>query len=211
MSFTLTFLGSGTSQGVPLIGVEYPPEYLANPKNHRTRPSIHLATDQVHLVVDTTPEFRIQCLREKIRRLDAVLITPSPTPIMSWGWTTAGASAICGRAGRCPSTPTRRPWRRCGGCLCTPSTAGAFPGGILPPDPRVFEGPFTLGDLRVTTAAPAARVVDEPGFLFEQGGVKRLAYLSDCKEVPPAVVELVGGVEVAGHGTPCASNRTRPT
>jgi len=72
---TAIVLGSGTSNGVPTLGVDYTPEFLANAKNHRTRPSLLLQGPSGNLLVDCAPELRLQLLREGIGMVDAVLIT----------------------------------------------------------------------------------------------------------------------------------------
>lgn len=68
-------LGSGTSNGVPMLGWKYPPGYLDNPKNHRTRSSLALLGPTGNLLVDCSPELRIQATRENIFTFDATLIT----------------------------------------------------------------------------------------------------------------------------------------
>ncbi|WP_304517382.1 MBL fold metallo-hydrolase [Cecembia rubra] len=71
----VTFLGTGTSQGVPVIGCDCLVCSSLDFRDKRTRSAIHLEIDGKSLVVDTGPDFRIQMLREKINKLDAVLFT----------------------------------------------------------------------------------------------------------------------------------------
>lgn len=74
-SLKITFLGSGTSSGVPLIACECAVCTSADKKDKRLRSSILVESRNTTLVVDTTPDFRYQMLRQKVKHLDAVLFT----------------------------------------------------------------------------------------------------------------------------------------
>ena len=75
MEATLTFLGTGTSMGVPTLGCDCAVCTSTDPHNRRTRPSIRLAYNGSVVLIDTGPDFHAQALREGIRHVDAVLYT----------------------------------------------------------------------------------------------------------------------------------------
>jgi phosphoribosyl 1,2-cyclic phosphate phosphodiesterase len=74
-SMKITFLGTGTSQGIPIIGCKCPVCRSSDPRDNRLRTSIMVQSDSYTLVIDTGPDFRYQMLREKVSSLDAVLFT----------------------------------------------------------------------------------------------------------------------------------------
>jgi phosphoribosyl 1,2-cyclic phosphate phosphodiesterase len=76
-SLKITFLGTGTSTGVPMIACDCEVCTSPDKKDNRLRSSILVQSASTTLVVDTGPDFRCQMLREKIMRLDAVLFTHS--------------------------------------------------------------------------------------------------------------------------------------
>ncbi len=190
---TITFLGTGTSQGVPMIGCDCAVCTSIDPRDRRTRASIHVATPECDWVVDTGPEFRLQCLRENVRTLDAVVYTHSHTDhIMGFD----DLRVFCHRGRDLPvyaSEETMRDLQRV--------FAFAFNGenrfpGYVRPVPHVVNGAFALGKTELLPLPVQHGRARVDGFLFSRNGVRLAAYLSDCKEVPAHVIQAIRGTRL---------------
>ncbi|HQR07120.1 MAG TPA: MBL fold metallo-hydrolase [Gemmatales bacterium] len=72
---SLTFLGTGTSTGVPVLGCDCHVCTSTNPCNHRYRSSVMLTVQQGRILIDTPPELRLALLREKVPYVHAILLT----------------------------------------------------------------------------------------------------------------------------------------
>lgn len=74
-SFNVTFLGTGTSQGIPLIGCDCPVCTSDDKRDNRLRSSILIEINGKNYTVDAGPDFRYQMLRENVKQLDGILFT----------------------------------------------------------------------------------------------------------------------------------------
>ena len=74
-TFSVTFLGTGTSQGIPVIGSNHPVCKSSDPKDKRLRVSVLLQWNDFTYVIDCGPDFRQQMLRQNVSKLDGILLT----------------------------------------------------------------------------------------------------------------------------------------
>jgi phosphoribosyl 1,2-cyclic phosphate phosphodiesterase len=189
--FALTFLGTGTSMGVPVIGCDCAVCRSEDPRDRRSRASIFIETPEAKWVVDTGPDFRTQCLRERIHHLDAAIFTHAHTDhIMGFDDLRPfcfGARDLPVYASAETMTALQRVYQF------------AFNGenrwpGYVRPAPHVVEGPFLLGETEIVPLpVPHGRTMVN-GYLFSRRDVRLAAYFSDCKAVPDAAIERIAGV-----------------
>ena len=191
----IRFLGSGTSQGVPMIACDCAVCSSTDPRNKRFRPSIMVETDDAHIVVDTTPDFRSQCLAHNVRRLDAVLVTHTHADHVL-GLDDVRRFCDSGRvlplyAGRRDLETLRRIFPH----AFDPALRKA---GWPLVDGHPFEPlvSFQIGSTRVTALELPHGSHTAHAFLFEDATGPRFAYATDCKSVPPAARERLRHVPV---------------
>ncbi|MBL9216706.1 MAG: MBL fold metallo-hydrolase [Opitutaceae bacterium] len=189
------FLGTGTSQGVPMIACPCAVCTSADPRNHRTRASIHVVMDGLHIQVDAAPEFRLQCLRERVGQLDFFILTHGHNDHVS------GMDDL------------RRFCDLRGGRALTVYTTDEGMSRVL----AIF--PYAIAERPVSRGYAAFKLVYMPeslelpqgtiqSTLLPHGGIntlglvftekssgRKFAYYSDCKRIPPEAVALARGAD----------------
>lgn len=70
------FLGTGTSQGVPMIACNCAVCTSSDPRNTRTRACTHVVMDGLHIQIDASSAFRVRCVQEKVNWIDLFILTP---------------------------------------------------------------------------------------------------------------------------------------
>ncbi len=189
-----TFLGTGTSTGVPVIGCHCPVCTSTDPKNKRLRASLWIEWDGISLLIDAGPDLRQQALRAGIRRLDAVLYTHGHLDhvvgfdeLRAFCWGNRPPLPLYANPSCMNTLQTMFAW------AFSPSNTH---GGYIKPDPRIVEDSFAIGSLRITPLPVLHAGVQTNGYRFDAEGMKSFAYIPDAKSLPAATIELLDGCEI---------------
>jgi phosphoribosyl 1,2-cyclic phosphate phosphodiesterase len=192
--FSLTFLGTGTSVGVPVIGCDCPVCTSDDPLNQRLRSSVVVRAGDITLLVDSGPDLRTQALREGLREIDAVIYTHAHQDhvagfdeLRAFCWRKHEPLPLHATAGCMESLKTMFCW-------------AFFPTrvveGYVRPDARIIDGPFHYGDLEVTPLPVEHGTVETIGFLFQYPGSPTVAYVPDVKRIPRETMAMLRNIDV---------------
>lgn len=190
------FLGTGTSQGVPMIACDCAVCTSRDPRNHRTRASIHVVMDGLHIQVDAAPELRLQCLREGVKWADLFILTHGH------------ADHVVGM------DDLRRFCDLLGGNALTVYTTDEGMARVLAIYPyTIMERPvvkgyaaFKLENMPDKLELPQGTIqstllphggVNTLGLIFaERSSGRKFVYYTDCKRVPREAVALAKGADI---------------
>jgi len=177
----ITFLGCGTSTGVPLISCECEVCESSNPKNNRTRSSLFLQSESTSLLIDTGPDLRQQLLREGIINADALLFTHGHADhtagfdeTRAFCWRRDSRLPVYGSADTLKILGQMFPW------AFDENYEGR---GYVRGDGIEFSGAFSIGDFRITPFPVIHASIATHGFRVDLPSGKSMIYASDMKRL----------------------------
>jgi len=187
----LTFLGTGTSTGVPSIGCECETCTSVDPRDKRLRVSILIEHGAQTVLVDTSSDFRQQALRHKLKRLDAVLVTHCHADHI---FGLDDIRPLNFRYGALGVYANEKAWpdiRRIFKYIFEPSHFGGGLPQVIPH--TVFAGaPFSLGrDLQITPLEVIHGRLPVMAYRFND-----FAYATDLSEIPPQTMAAMSDLNV---------------
>jgi phosphoribosyl 1,2-cyclic phosphate phosphodiesterase len=188
----LTFLGTGTSVGVPMIGCHCATCRSADPRDQRLRTGLLVAQAGQQLLVDVSTDFRQQALRAGIEKVDAVLITHCHADHV---FGLDDLRPINFKHGAIPvyaSATTWRDLRRVFHYIFERKHVG---GGLPQLLPHEFDGRFEVCGLQVTPFPVIHGQSEVTGFRFDVGRVAA-AFVTDCNLIPASSLELLRGLDL---------------
>lgn len=185
----VTFLGTGTSQGIPIIGSEHPVCLSDNPKDKRLRVSVLVEWDDYTFVVDCGPDFRQQMLNANVSKIDGILFTHEHADH------TMGLDDIRPfffRQGDIPLYAHKRVFKALKKRFDYIFTSKEkYPGVPSVSQIKIKNKPFKIGNLEVIPVDGLHFKLQVFGFRFDN-----FAYLTDMKTVPDQEIEKLKGLEV---------------
>ncbi len=186
----ITVLGSGTSHGVPMIACDCPVCTSTDPRDKRTRPSIFIESGAECLLVDTSPELRLQCIANHVRRVDAVLYThhhidhlAGLDDLRRFNWIQNAPLPCYGQSETLERLRTMFAYA----FEDDPEYPSSKPQLVL----REINGPFTIGNTTITPIPLLHGMMPVLGFR-----VGRFAYCTDVNEIPSKSWTLLEGLDV---------------
>ncbi|HEY7189004.1 MAG TPA: MBL fold metallo-hydrolase [Vicinamibacterales bacterium] len=186
----LTFLGTGTSHGVPMIGCECETCRSSDPRDVRLRTSVFVETPDTKVLVDAGPDLRAQALTYRLRDVDAILFTHGHADHILGIDDVRRFNAMLGRPMPCyGDAETLNDIRRTFSYVFNRATPVS--GGL--PQLELFRviGPFSLGRQEVQPVPLWHGGRSILGFRFGP-----FAYLTDCNRIPDESWPLLGGLDV---------------
>jgi phosphoribosyl 1,2-cyclic phosphate phosphodiesterase len=193
-SMRLTFLGTGTSQGVPLLTCSCRVCTSPDPRDRRFRSSVWIEDGPLSIVIDTSPDFRSQALRAAIPRLDAVLYTHSHADHIA-GFDDLRSYSVK-NGNRIPIYADPFTLSRLEKAFDYAFNLKNRSPAYVCPEPHTITGPFTLSSLTFIPLPVPHGSITTTGFRIDLQGKPQIAYLPDCAAVPSPIRNLIRNIPI---------------